>query len=316
MNHNLESFFARCLQGDIIAAMDILNNIYPKIEEMEELEQRFKNRFFSDEYEEEIRSEDPFIKSVIVAYHHYFRLVLINAKTIDEAEKELVEHLSNLLENDFNETMDEIEERLLELFKEKGYHFLGGVTPPYRGPYIWKNMHKLQFEVELPLAKQAVTVHMMSDFLLEGWMSFATCEHKHVGGWANEEGLYCNAKVYPDLDEELFQVSYLKHEAQHLYDYMHFPNLQPKELEYRAKLVELIYSKEHTLLKKFLTQAKDDPNFPHPYASYQIIKNLSSILFAKNVESDYNAWFTIDYNDISKAAYELFVQNTREMIDS
>lgn len=132
-------------------------------------------------------------------------------------------------------------------------------------------------------------------------------------GWANEDGLYCNLKCYKDLEGEEFQVSYLKHEAQHLYDYKYFPGLKSKELEYRAKLVELIYSKKHLILKKFLNDAKNDPDFPHPYASYNIIKNLSSIIFKKDYEPNSNVWLEIDYKKISSTALELFDKNSNEL---
>lgn len=67
------------------------------------------------------------------------------------------------------------------LLWKKGFISWAGLPPPYRGPYIWKSMKTLHFNVELPSTFQTVTVHMMSDFLLESWISFATCEKKQPG---------------------------------------------------------------------------------------------------------------------------------------
>lgn len=64
------------------------------------------------------------------------------------------------------------EGELARIFTEKGYYFLGGVTQPFRGPYIWKTMDKTNYHVEIPLNQQSVTVYMMSDFILESWISY------------------------------------------------------------------------------------------------------------------------------------------------
>ena len=48
------------------------------------------------------------------------------------------------------------------------------------------------------------------------------------------------------------------------------------QLEYRAKLVELIYSKERNLLKQFAAEADDtDPANGHGLAAYRILQGLS-----------------------------------------
>ncbi|MNC35083.1 hypothetical protein D3C75_835520 [compost metagenome] len=249
---------------------------------------------------------DSWIRSVIVAYHAYFREVLTHPRESCAAAEETLKHeLADLLQINSPPGLDAIEQNLTLAFAEKGYHFLGGITPPFRGPYIWRTMESQQFEVELPSGQQSVMVHMMSDFLLESWMSFATCEQQGVGGWAGD-GLYCNFKRYGDVLSEKFQISFLKHEAQHLYDYEHFPEMDSAHLEYRAKLVELIYRKDHAILKKFLLQAKNDPDFPHPYASYLIIRKLSALLFNKDYEPETRLWLELDYKDIRASALKLF----------
>ena len=309
----MDKFYSLCLQGDINSAMEYLNCIQPKTKEIELLQQKYNERFFSQNSYENILTEDRWIRDVVSAYHGYFRTVLTNAEVMGEAELNLNKSLKMHLNVESSEDIDETENGLASIFSEKGYYFLGGVTPPFRGAYIWKRMETLNFDVEIPNQMITVSVHMMSEFLLEGWMGYATFNHRAVGGWANENGLYCNLKRYKNLDDDSFQVSYLKHEAQHLYDYTHFPKLKSEELEYRAKLVELIYSKNHLILKKFLNDAKNDPNFPHPYSSYNIIKSLSSSIFNKDYVHDINVWLEEDYQVISSTALNLFEQNTSEL---
>ena len=306
----MDRFYSLCLQGDINAAMDYLNSIQPKTKEIEKIREMYIERFYSQEPAEHILDEDVWIKDVLAAYHDYFRKVLTTADLLHDAELDLNNRLRMLLKVESSFTIDETENELAAIFTEKGYHFLGGVTPPFRGAYIWKRCETVDFNVEIPHQYITVTVHMMSDFLLEGWMGFATFNNRTVGGWAKEDGLYCNVKRYKSLDHDDFQVSYLKHEAQHLSDYRSFPGLKSAELEYRAKLVELIYTKDHSILKKFLNDAKNDPDFPHPYASYNIIKNLSSKILGKDYEVNMNVWLGVDYQKISSAALELFDENT------
>ena len=81
-------------------------------------------------------------------------------------------------------------------------------------------------------------------------------------------------------------------------------------MEYRAKLVELIYKKDHIVLFKFLDEAKNDLNFPHPYASYQIIHHLSKNIFNKKYELNKMTWSEIKYQEVSLVARALLEKNT------
>ncbi|OMD48752.1 hypothetical protein BSK56_10745 [Paenibacillus borealis] len=308
-------FYALCLQGDINPAMAYLRSIQPKTEQIEKIEALYINRFFNKHNEVTLKEEDPWVRRVISAYHAYFRMVLTRPDAADDAEVKLMEALRNLIEIEIEQpaALDCIEDHLKEGFAQKGYYFWGGVTPPYRGPYIWRKMETLNFTVELPSISQPVTVHMMKDFILESWISFATCEQRTVGGWAVKESLYCNAKRYEDIEGAEFRISYLKHEAQHLYDFNQFPGLESMDLEYRAKLVELIYYSDHSVLTKFLLQAKNAPKLPHPYASYHIIRNLSALIFKKDYEPGIKQWLDQEYSLISAAAEKLLEQSTQEL---
>src|SRR5690606_8224695 len=91
-------------------------------------------------------------------------------------------------------------------------------------------------------------------------------------------------------------------EAQHMDDYMRFPGLPSKDLEYRAKLVELIYHPNLKLYNKFVQSAKDDPSLPHAYAQYVIHKEMSK-------------QSTLSSLDIQKTAQKLFDEHTKQLLE-
>lgn len=306
-------FYAFCLQGDVTSAYEYLRNQPNKSEKELELEAQYFQRFFSGKPQFHFKSNDRWIRDTLSAYYQYFILVLTGFPAM-EAEASLVGALKKVL-NSSETDLDKLEEKLEVIFKEKGYSFLGGVTPPYRGPYIWKTTEKREFQVELPKGTQVVAVYFLSDFILQGWLHFATFGEKFAGGWAAPEGLYYVAEVPKhkeiSIDSNEFQVSYLKHEAQHLSDYTNFPKLSGKDLEYRAKLVELIYEPDSMrLLSKFYYEQKNDPNLPHPYSSHVIMKNLFKLAFGENESFSLEDWRNEDPGNIQNWSRLLYEEHT------
>lgn len=94
-----------------------------------------------------------------------------------------------------------------------------------------------------------------------------------------------------------------------LNDYKHYPNLSGKELEYRAKLIEIIYYSNHRFLEKLIYQAINNGN-PHNYASFQIMQQLSTYFFRKYQEKDINKWMKINYKEISEYGEKLYREYT------
>ncbi len=78
-----------------------------------------------------------------------------------------------------------------------------------------------------------------------------------AGGWTDGDIVVCGSCDPDPIESEYFQVSFLKHEAQHVQDLARWPDLSQELLEYRAKLVELIYSRERKLLYFFQYQARE-----------------------------------------------------------
>lgn len=311
-------FYAHCLQGNVTAAYEYLRSIPDKSEKYQELESKYYHRFFGGKPIYQYKSDDPWIRKVLLAYYQYFTSVL-TGKNVKDAETQLVQSLGALTSDQVvSDNLDVIEEKLEILFTEKGYRFLGGVTSPFRGPYIWKTTKKMDFIVELPHAIQEVTVYFLSDFIMQSWIHFATFGEKFAGGWAKIDGLYYvdegPKRKRTQLDSSEFQVSYLKHEAQHLNDYSRFPNLQPKDLEYRAKLVELIYEPNSIrLLKKFFYEAKNDPNFPHPYSSYVLMTRLSNLAFGIEEINNLEKWNRVEPAQIRDWAWKLSDDHTKQL---
>ncbi|MFJ7727624.1 hypothetical protein ACIQXV_15850 [Neobacillus sp. NPDC097160] len=311
-------FYAHCLQGDVTAAYEYLRSIQDKNKKYQDLVSKYYHRFFGGKPIYRYKSDDPWIRKVLLAYYQYFTSVL-TGKNVKDAETQLVQLLGGLISDQvIFDNLDIIEEKLEILFAEKGYQFLGGVTSPFRGPYIWKTTKKMDFIVELPHEIQEVTVNFLSDFIMQSWLHFATFGEKFAGGWAKADGLYYvdegPKRKRARLDSSEFQVSYLKHEAQHLSDYSRFPHLQPKDLEYRAKLVELIYEpKPIILLKKFYYEAKNDPNFPHPYSSFVLMTRLSILAFGKEEIQSLEKWKLVEHAQIRDWAWHLYDDHTDQL---
>jgi len=306
---DLKKFYSICIQGNVLKALDYLQSSEDKDEETLEIERKYIKRFVDKGEEFEINSDDPLVKEIILEYYKYFISVLTGNDSA-LAEKELAEGLSKIIDADGEYGIDRIEGKLKAIFEEKGYSFLGGVTIPYRGPYIWKATKKQEFDVELPCDRQKVAVFFMSGFIMLSWLHFATFGRHHTGGWAKSEGIYY---VVPgdediDTDSDKFRVWFLKHEGQHLSDYAKYPNLKAVGLEYRAKLTEIIYYQEtHLRLESFINESKNDNSLSHPYSSYLIVKRLSKIFFDEEFTDDMEKWHAIDKELIQKEAYHLFM---------
>lgn len=312
---DIEKFYAKCFQGNVLEAIDYLKSFENNSEDILELERKYIHRFVTKDEVLKIDSEDPWIQEVLKCYYKYYISVLTN-NDLQESEKQLTVSLANTLMINEGVDLDEIETKLESIFREKGYSFLGGRTTPYRGPYIWKTTNKEDFLVELPCGNQKLAVFFISEFLMLSWLHFATFGRHHTGGWAKKEGVYYVNTNNKEIDTHSadFQVWFLKHEAQHLSDYAKYPNLEGADLEYRAKLVELIYYPDtFNKLEIFTNQSKNDKSLAHPYSAFLIIKGLSNIFFGEEFVRDSQKWRVFDSSSISKEALNLFMENEQAL---
>ena len=177
--------------------------------------------------------------------------------------------------------------------------------------FIWNKESAKKYEVILPKDTIKTTVVFIESYHINGYDEFATFGDSQVGGWAIKESatLYCNKGTY-DLDSEKFEVSYLKHESLHFTDLNNYPNLSAADLEYRSKVIELMYCSEGTIydrISEFVSGAnKANRDNSHPYANYILIQKLSKLIFNSDFNSNINQWKKVPVEKINKAASSLY----------
>ena len=210
------------------------------------------------------------LNEILRLYQVYFRDTFYCGLPEAEAADRLLTWLKAFLHMpDADEAV--LAERLQTAFAAEGYHALFGKTQGYYGPYIWRETVPTVYRVELPGRTVEYTVNILKGFIFRSWMDYLTFGRYGTGGWTSPDGtINCIEQAY-DFESERFQVSLLKHEAQHAEDMKRFPGIIPAELEYRAKLVELHYSSDPGLLQKFLSEADESrPDDSHAAASARI----------------------------------------------
>ncbi|MDO4370418.1 MAG: hypothetical protein Q4D43_03785 [Clostridia bacterium] len=215
------------------------------------------------------------LNDILRLYQIYFRDVFYCGVSEADAANQLRTQLKRLLNMpDADETL--LTEKLQSVFEEKGYHALFGKTQGYYGPYIWRETQPTVYRVDLPDGTAEYTVNILKGFIFRSWMDYLTFGRYGTGGWASPDGtINCIEQAY-DFESERFQVSLLKHEAQHTVDMKRFAGITPAELEYRAKLVELHYSSDLGRLQKFLSEADESrTGDSHAIASARIKRDFA-----------------------------------------
>ena len=252
-----EQWYAAVLRGDLRGAWAYCPERYAAIFEREEYV-----RFGVSEA----------LNAVLEAYQRYFRDVFWLGLGRAAAASRLAERLGA-------DDLDEFEARVLPArFGAEGLRFLGGRTAGYYGPYVWQTTEERVFDVELPGGVRAYPVRLLDGFLMKGWLDWLSFGEVGTGGWTDGDGIICCVRSSYDLESEAFRVSLLKHEAQHTVD-LAAGVTDSGELEYRAKLVELIYSRERQLLPQFAAEADDsDPANGHGIAAKRIADGFAARL--------------------------------------
>lgn len=240
------------------------------------------------------------LNDILRLYQVYFRDTFYCGIPEAEAADKLLTGLKALL-NMPQAGEELLAEQLRSTFEAKGYHALFGRTQGYYGPYIWRDTIPTVYRVELPDKTAEYTVNILKGFIFRSWMDYLTFGRYGTSGWASPDGtINCVEQAY-DFESERFLVSLLKHEAQHTVDMKQFPGITPAELEYRAKLVELHYSGDLGLLKKFLSETDESrADDSHAVASARI-----RFEFADTDQTELPS--------IQARALELFHAHTKEM---
>jgi hypothetical protein len=187
------------------------------------------------------------------------------------------------------------------------------------GLKIWDKQAEKKYTIELPLDTLTISVVFIENYLLKGVADFTTMGIGKDGGWSSNsnQSLYCNKGEY-DLNSEKFKLSYLKHEANHFVDVLKYPNLSSTDLEYRSKIIELMYCSKETIYKRiaeFINSASSkERTHSHPYANYSLIKGMSKLLFNSEYESEYDKWKNTSVEVINNAAKQLYNQSGSKLL--
>ena len=299
--------WSQCLaylkKGRLRAAMEYLAE-YP---EHAELYQRCVSLFQQENY----LSYDVggSLQDILLIYQKYYRDAFYLEQSPEDAANGLRARLAELFQTDPAVPLDALEEKVVEAFRSQSLYALAGRTGGYYGPYIWRTEELRQYDVELPDGVQAYAVKLLDGFVMESWLHYLTFGMSGTGGWSNGDGLIHCVKHHYDLDSESFQVSLLKHEAQHAADQGRYPDMAVEDLEYRAKLVELIYSSQRRLLDQFLLEADSArADNGHGLAASRIIQG-----FQARLHLDGGGLSGLPTEQIQAVSRELFAESTAEM---
>lgn len=268
-------YYGYLVKGDLIGAIHYVKQ-FP---EQAELYDRFMSVFGREQYA--VYEVDTELNGILTVYQRYYRDVFYLGIGREEAEEKLRAGLAAFLgiEDERAELGEMEQNQITEAFRSRGLHFLGGRTSGYYGPYVWRTTEAKTYEVELPDGIQAYTVKLLDGFITKSWIDYLSFGEIGPGGWSDKDGIINCVKASYDFDSEDFKVSLLKHEAQHARDLAVDPNMASEDLEYRAKLVELIYSRERNLLERFAQEADgEDKANGHALASSRIVDGFVRIL--------------------------------------
>ncbi len=276
-------------------------------------------RFITHEEVLENTSDNTIVNDVSNIYRAYWRAELMKTDPAARTDSTLYHTLADYmlsqgltaLTRDSLERTIKNDVELGRILGEQGFKSKFLLRNGIQEVLIWNQDSREQYTVALPKDTVRTTVVFITDYALNGYDDYATFGSAQVGGWAVQESatLYCNRDQY-DLGSELFKVSYLKHETLHFTDLNAYPNLSAADLEYRSKLIELMYCTEATMqdrIAQFVREADGaDRSHSHPYANHVLMTRLSEMLLQRGVEQDLAVWSTIPVEAINRAAAALY----------
>lgn len=252
---------------------------------------------------------DAELNEILLVYQKYYRDAFYLELSADEAAQRLRERLAELFRVTSGVSLDKLEEMVETAFRQKSFYVLMGRTGGYYGPYIWKVEELRHYKVELPEGEQDYAVKFLDGFIMKSWLDHISFGETGTGGWSNGDGLIHCVRAAYDLESEDFQVSLLKHEAQHAMDQARYKDITNEELEYRAKLVELIYSRERRMLVRFVSQAdvtKTDNG--HGLAAERIVRGFEICL-----KKDRDSLAELPLESVQTIAQSLFSESNEEI---
>jgi hypothetical protein len=319
-----DEIYPAARRGNITKVLEMLDSFSDEnlTEKQFEIKEKFYKRFREQNEEIALETEDPFVRFIIEAFHDYWRKVFLGKSSLEKAGEKLESNVKEyLFENDLVGPLASLtynwfsfDKRIKKILKSRGYYSIMGTTQPYRELMIWKEETEQEYVAQLPQGEHKVKVVFMGNFVSYGWGHYASLGKSQAGGWATEEAIYCVVETY-DISSEKFRVSVLVHEGQHFADCKMFPKLWGADLEYRAKLAELSCAEDtiNSKLKNYIDDSKYDKTYPHSFANYCLIRDLSRKLFNEEFVSNVESWEAMPVKRINEASAELLKQNTTQL---
>lgn len=320
--HSIDQVFSPACNGDAtltLSRLDSLDKVRNPLLNFkyQKLKKKFYQRFLGDTEKTKPSSKNKVVNDVCKFYQDYWKIKMLktplNCDSIlyDKLAHYLVDNkLTEIPFDSLSKTINDDSE-LTKVLEKEGFYskfiFLNGI----QDALIWDKQSQSVYAIDLPESQLDVKVIFIENYVLRGVAAYASFNGSQIGGWASnaDSSIYCNKGAYK-LKSENFKYSYLKHEAIHFVDIENYPNLEPADLEYRAKLIELIYCTEKTIYKRldeFIIEASNETrDNSHPFADYHLICQLSKKLFKVDFEGDISKWKTLTPEAINNASLEIF----------
>jgi hypothetical protein len=319
---SFDNLLFTALQGKmttVLAALDTMEASTLKPSQ-QRLKEKYLHRFRAQDEQQTFPTSDRDIVAIITIYRRYWRNALMDPEHLGLHDSLLGEavaahlraHDPGLARKGQGHVVKHWNSLLQQHLEAHGCFAAIGRT----GALYDLLLHGRETEVDYPVRTTEdsldVKVIFMDSVLSNGWEGYATFDTYFPGGWATKQALYCDRATY-DLSSEQFKVSYLKHEGQHFADYKHFPKLKGPDLEYRAKLVELASADKtlYGLIGFFLSNISYDPEDPHAYANFCVMRDLSMTLFNSERQEDMGAWRKLPPSAVHEASATLLRLNTK-----
>ncbi|MDF1839771.1 MAG: hypothetical protein P1V35_18040, partial [Planctomycetota bacterium] len=272
---------------------------------------QYHSRFVEQDEEFDPISSNAKINGVVDLFRQYWNGKFLGVEGV--TNEALLNDLSMLLTGNAQAaevSNDAVLGLVIDLIESEG---LFGATFLLNGSYglkVWEKQTSENRRIELPDDTIDVEVVLIEDYLLRGASDYASLGLYGDGGWvAPDNKVYCNTGEY-DFDSERFRISFLKHEGLHYADINKYPNLSSADLEYRSKLIELMYSTDghiYTTLESFAINAySEDRSYGHSFANHVLISQLSKSLFDQDFVKEKQLWKTIPPERINAAAKKLY----------
>jgi len=305
-----KDLYMLAVQGSVLPVLKKLESD-SKYSELHELKKLYKNRFYGGVTDN--KKQSSLFDQIINVFQSYWKSSLLQKISTEDGFLKLYNDLRKIsLKNgvDFGDYGRESAKKLSNYLKneleKKGVYSLWGITRPYAEFMAWSKQTDKIYSIDLGDTNVDVNVILMDDFISFGWLGYATFDELHTGGWATKEKLFCVSSKY-DKSSEGFKISYLAHEGRHFSDFSLFPNLESTDLEYRAKLTELILSKTSlwSVIEKFKNEAANNRSSSHAFSSFNLLNNLK-LATQKDIKS-------LTKEEVQKYSKKLLDENTQEL---